>query len=198
MGALGWFRPACVRMLSHFSHVWLFVAPWTVARQAPLSMGFSRQEYWSGWPCPPPGDLPTPGIEPMAVTSPALANGLFTTSAIRDCTFLTLLAHHDFFMPLLKSVSFLSLRKEWSFTIFSILWNETLLLPSFWRRCARPLPSSMFPWDSAHSPSPRVAGAGGSHPASGGPQPYSHPLFWALCRPPPTMYITYKLFEHGV
>ena len=45
-------------MISHFSHVRLFVILWTVARQAPLSMGFSRQEYWSGWLCPPPGDLP--------------------------------------------------------------------------------------------------------------------------------------------
>ena len=52
---------ACV--LSHFSSVWLYVTPWTVAHQAPLSMGFSRQEYWSGLPCPPPGDLPDPGIE---------------------------------------------------------------------------------------------------------------------------------------
>jgi len=45
------------------SSIKLFVAPWTVACQAPLSMGFSRQEYWSGLPCPPPGDLPDPGIE---------------------------------------------------------------------------------------------------------------------------------------
>ena len=44
------------------SHVCLFVIPWTVGRQAPLSMGFSRQEYWRGLPCPPPGDLPEPGI----------------------------------------------------------------------------------------------------------------------------------------
>ena len=47
-------------MLSHFSHVWLFETPWTVAHQAPLPMGFSRQEYWSGLPSPPPGDLPYP------------------------------------------------------------------------------------------------------------------------------------------
>ena len=40
------------------------VTPWTVARQAPLSMGFPRQEYWSGFPCPPPGDFPDPGIKP--------------------------------------------------------------------------------------------------------------------------------------
>ena len=45
------------------SRVWLFATPWTAARQAPLCMGFSRQEYWSGLPCPPPGNLPNPGIE---------------------------------------------------------------------------------------------------------------------------------------
>ena len=54
----------CARthMLSLFSHVQLFVTPWSVAHQAPLSMGFSRQEYWSGLLCAPPGDLPDPGI----------------------------------------------------------------------------------------------------------------------------------------
>ena len=51
------------------SHVQLFVTPWTVAHQASLSMGFSRQEDWSGLPCPPPGDLPNPGIK---LRSPAL------------------------------------------------------------------------------------------------------------------------------
>ena len=45
------------------SHVQCFATPWSVAHQAPLSMGFSRQEYWSGLPCPPPGTLPDPGIE---------------------------------------------------------------------------------------------------------------------------------------
>ena len=54
--------------------------PWTVACQAPLSMGFSRQENWSGLPFPSPGDLPDPGIEPLSVRSPALASGFFTTS----------------------------------------------------------------------------------------------------------------------
>ena len=54
---------------------------WTVAHQAPLSMGFSRQEYWIGFPCLPPGDLPDPGIEPMTLMSPALAGGFLTTSA---------------------------------------------------------------------------------------------------------------------
>ena len=62
------------------SHVRLFVIPWTVARQVPLSMGLSRQGYWSGLPCPPPGDLPDPGIEPTSLTSPPLAGRFFTTS----------------------------------------------------------------------------------------------------------------------
>ena len=53
-----------------------FTTPWTVDHQAPLSMGFSRQEYWRELPCPPLGDLSDPGIEPE---SPALANGFFTT-----------------------------------------------------------------------------------------------------------------------
>ena len=63
------------------SRVPLFATPWTVAHQAPLSMGFSRQEYWSGLPRPPPGNLPDPGIEPESLMSHALAGGLFTTSA---------------------------------------------------------------------------------------------------------------------
>ena len=54
---------------------------WTVARQAPLSMGFSRQEYWSGLPCPPPGDLSDPGIKPTSLVSSALGGELFTISA---------------------------------------------------------------------------------------------------------------------
>ena len=54
---------------------------WTVAHQAPLSMGFFRQEYWSGLPFPSPGDLPDPGMEPTSLMSPALADGFFTTSA---------------------------------------------------------------------------------------------------------------------
>ena len=59
----------CVYVLSHFSRVQLFVTLWTIARQAPLSLGFSRQEYWSGLPCPPPRGLPQSGIKPR---SPAL------------------------------------------------------------------------------------------------------------------------------
>ena len=62
------------------SHVQLFATLWTVAHQAPLSMGSSRQEYWSGLSFPSPGDLPNPGIEPMCLMSPALADRFFTTS----------------------------------------------------------------------------------------------------------------------
>ena len=66
-------------LLESLSHVRLFATPWAVARQAPLSMGFSRQEHWSGVPSPPPGHLPDPGIEPASPTSPALAGRFFTT-----------------------------------------------------------------------------------------------------------------------
>ena len=62
----------CACMLSHFSHVRFFVTPWTVAHQAPLSIGFSRQEYWSGLPCPALGDLPDPGIQPTSLMPLAL------------------------------------------------------------------------------------------------------------------------------
>ena len=61
------------------SCVQLFATPWAVALQASLSMGFSRQEYWSGLPNPPPGDLPDPGIELASPVAPALAGGYFTT-----------------------------------------------------------------------------------------------------------------------
>ena len=76
---------ACV--LSCFSHVQLFSTPWTVDRQDPLSIGFSRQEYCSGLTCPPPGDLPNPGIEPESPTSPTLAGGFFPTRATWEAQF---------------------------------------------------------------------------------------------------------------
>ena len=67
-------------MLSLFSHLQLFAAPWTVACQASLSMGFSGPEYWRGLLFPPLGDLPNPGIESASHMSPALAGGFFTMS----------------------------------------------------------------------------------------------------------------------
>ena len=69
----------CASVLSHFSNVQLYATPWTTAFQAPLSMGFSRQEYWRGLPCPSPGTLPHSGIEHTSVIYPALASRFFTT-----------------------------------------------------------------------------------------------------------------------
>ena len=67
----------CVKLLLSCP---LFLTLWTVAHLAPLSVEFSRQEYWSGLPCPTPGDLPNLGIEQASLMSPALAGGFFTTS----------------------------------------------------------------------------------------------------------------------
>ena len=68
-------------MLNCFSRVQLFAALWVAAYEAPLSTGFSRQEYWSGLPCPPPKDLLNPGIKPMSLISPAMA-GMFFTNCV--------------------------------------------------------------------------------------------------------------------
>ena len=67
------------RVLSRFSCVQVFETPRTISRQAPLSLGFSRQESWGGLPVPSPGDLPDPGTELTSLTSPALAGGFFTS-----------------------------------------------------------------------------------------------------------------------
>ena len=61
------------------SHIQLFANPWTIAHQVPLSVDFSKQEYWSGLLFPTPGDLPNPGIKSMSLASPSLAGGFFTT-----------------------------------------------------------------------------------------------------------------------
>ena len=80
-------HPACFHFPAECPHacvpsrVQLFATLWTVARQAPLSMGFSRQEHWSGLPCPPPEDLPSPGIKPTSFTSPVFAGRFFTSGA---------------------------------------------------------------------------------------------------------------------
>ena len=65
------------KKVKSLSRVRLFATPWTVAHQAPPSMGFSRQEYWSGVPFPSPGDLPNPGIEPGSPASPASRRMLY-------------------------------------------------------------------------------------------------------------------------
>ena len=81
-------------LLMHCLCVWrgpvrLFVTPWTAACQAPLSMAFSRQEYWSGLPFPPPGDLPNSEIEPVSPVAPTLAGRLFSTEPPGKCSLLT-------------------------------------------------------------------------------------------------------------
>ena len=77
-------------MLVCFIWVQLFVTLWIVVHWAPLSMGFSRKEYWSGLPCPPLGHLPKPGIKPMSFISPALSGRFFNTSSIWEAQFVCL------------------------------------------------------------------------------------------------------------
>ena len=74
-----WFSFCLKVKVKSLSHVWLFATRWTVAHQAPSSMGFSRQEYWSGLPFPSPRDLPDPGVKPR---SPALQGGALTSEPI--------------------------------------------------------------------------------------------------------------------
>ena len=81
---LGFSTSCFLFVLSLFICVQPFVTLWTGAHQAPLSMAFSRQVYWSGLPHPPPGNLPDPGIEPTSFMSPALSRGFCTTSTTWD------------------------------------------------------------------------------------------------------------------
>ena len=83
-------------MLSYFSHVRLFALLSTIARQAPLSMGFSRQEYWSRLPWPPSGDLLDSGTEPLSLRSSALAGRFFTTSATWEAQVISNIIEHPF------------------------------------------------------------------------------------------------------
>ena len=109
-------------MLSHFSCAQLFATLWNVACQAPLSMVFSRQEYWSGLPCPPLGDLPDPGIELKSPASPVLqadslplSHGLEVQIALGSIVILTILIlpihEHgiSFHLFMSSSISFISI-----------------------------------------------------------------------------------------
>ena len=77
----------CIDNMHVCTCVQLFATLWIVACQAPLSMGFSRQEYWNGSPLPPFGNLPSPGIKPKSLRSPALVGRFFTTSATGECMY---------------------------------------------------------------------------------------------------------------
>ena len=111
-------------ILSCFIRVQLFATLWTVACQASLSMGFSRQGYWSGLPCLPPGDLPNPGIEPASLTSPALASGFFTTNTTWEAQRVTYMHINETFLYSVKIHSLSSLFScsvvSW---LFAIPWT---------------------------------------------------------------------------
>ena len=92
------FRVVTVKSVCVLSHVQLFAPLWTVAHQAPLSMGFPRQESWSRLPFPSPGDLPMPGVKPSSLMSPALAGRFFTTSATWEAKTLTFLIEGEMCM----------------------------------------------------------------------------------------------------
>ena len=96
----------CVCLPSHLSCVRLFATPWTIARQAPLSTGFSRQEYWSGLPCPPSGDIPDPGIKPTSLKSPALVVMFFTTSTTWEAIYIHILLLILFHYSLLQDIKY--------------------------------------------------------------------------------------------
>ena len=93
------FMHSLIWRLSCFSHGWLFVTPWTAARQAPLSMGLPRQEYWSGLPFLPPVDLPDPGIQPVSLTSLALAGVFFAASTTWEAYILCFISVSPFWRP---------------------------------------------------------------------------------------------------
>ena len=115
-------------MLNHFNCVQLFVTLWTVAHQTPLSVGFSRHEYWL--PCPPLGHLPDPGIKPTSLKSPAQADGLFTTSATWEAALFISLSNlcpglpvsQNTYFPLLTTV-------RWKMSVgMHKVFSKTLLL----------------------------------------------------------------------
>ena len=90
-----WIGYPYTSVLSHFSRVWLFAALWTVARQLPLSLGFSRQEYWDGLPFLPPGDLPNPGIQPASLQFSSVAQSCLTLCDPQECSTPGLPVHHQ-------------------------------------------------------------------------------------------------------
>ena len=134
-------------MLSCFGHVWLFATLWTVALQAPLSMGFSRQEYWTGLPCPPSGDLPNPGIEPVSLLSPPSAGRFFTTSTSWET--------HPIFRRLFMKVKllskYLSGGTDGKWTILNSRWNGKCN-QCFRFSCSLPQGKNVSHWKLTHSP----------------------------------------------
>ena len=132
-GSVEFWPLVCACVLSHFSCVWLFATLWTVAHQDPLmSVGFSRQEYWSGLPYPPPGDLSHPGIEPTLPLTPAVqADSLATELPGQPLLMHTQLLFSISFAPFLSSTRPYNV---WSLLLhlwFSLLYSvTTLFIPS--------------------------------------------------------------------
>ena len=132
------FVHACT--LSPFSRVWIFETLWTVAHQAPLPMGFSKQGYWSGLLCPPSGDLPDPGTEPASLKSPVLAGSLFTASATWDALFTFTNANHSF-----------QFQNAFMYSHFHIWLHNSLSIFKIGRHCDGDIhrnKTSPLPWDS--------------------------------------------------
>ena len=127
-----------------FSVVCLFAILWTIAHQAPMSMGFSRQEYWSGLLCPLPGNLPDPGIEPGSPTSPAPSDRFFTTSATWLSTQVQLVIcgpreHEDKYAWLQSSPFMLKASLHTRMVAMTVM--TVLMLDSLWaKHCSRQLP----------------------------------------------------------
>ena len=121
----------CACVPSHFSCFWLFAPLWTVASQAPLSLGFSNQEHWSGLPCPPPGDLPSSGIQPASLMSPALAGRFFTTSTTWEahiCWILT--PYHSHHLQIFSPSMWLYFICSHKFMVYSTVSVTQLTYPS--------------------------------------------------------------------
>ena len=104
------------------------VTPWTVARQAPLSMGFSRQEYWSGFPCPSPGDLPNPGIKPGSLA--LQANSLQSEPPGKPNLIRERLKDHN--TVKLSCVKYFYTKNVWKETLKVVL---TVISGWWWRVC---------------------------------------------------------------
>ena len=100
-----------VLVLSHFSCVWLFATPWVVDCQVPLSMGFSRQEHWSGMLRPISEDLPYLGNDPISLTSPGSPGGFFTSSITYTCICNTLYYIYDILCVNIHLI-YISIRKN--------------------------------------------------------------------------------------
>ena len=129
----------------------LFATLWIVAHQAPLSMGFSRQEYWRSLPCPPPWDLPDPGIEPASLASPALAGGFFTTSATWESRPLTLCSTTVSCLPLPLGLELPEGKTVFHyFFFFQFYWEIIGMYYCISLRCKRWWFDFHILWDNCH------------------------------------------------